>query len=318
MNLIELAKKTISIERDALIDLEQSIDNRFQKALDIILQCSGRVIVTGIGKSAIVAQKMVATFNSTGTQSIFMHAADAVHGDLGMIDDADIVICISKSGETPELKVLVPILKSYQVQIIAMTANENSFLASQSDALLYTPVAEEADPNKLAPTTSTTVQSSLGDAIAIVLLTKKGFTPAHFAKYHPGGSLGKQLYLQVSDLYKRNSKPFVYEDTEVKEVLLNMSKARLGATVVVDEDDKILGVITDGDVRRWFQESHDKEGAFAQKMMTANPLFVESSAMALDAFQILRDKNISQLPVVKNGKYIGMIHINDLLQEGFV
>ncbi len=318
VNLIELAQKTIEIEKDALIDLAKSIDDRFLQAMHLLSDCKGRVIITGIGKSAIVAQKMVATFNSTGTQSIFMHAADAVHGDLGMIDDADIVICISKSGETPELKVLVPILKSYRVQIIAMTAQEQSYLATHADALLYTPVSEEADPNKLAPTTSTTVQSSMGDAVAIILLTKKGFTPAHFAKYHPGGSLGKQLYLQVSDLIQDNAKPQVGVQTEIKEVLLSMSQARMGATVVVDEHQKMLGIITDGDVRRWFQNNSVQEEAYAQKMMTENPLVVQAQSMAVEAFQLLRDNNISQLPVVEKDQYVGMIHINDLLREGFV
>lgn len=318
MDLMQLAKNTINIERDALTILAESLDQRFQDSVALLSQCEGRIVITGIGKSAIVAQKIVATMNSTGTRSIFMHAADAVHGDLGMVDEKDVVICISKSGETSELKILIPILRSYKVKIVAMTSALQSYLAQSADELLYTPVDQEADPNQLAPTTSTTVQSSMGDAIAIVLLTQKGFTPSDFAKFHPGGSLGKQLYLQVEDLYINNGVPFVNKSEGIKDILLNISKHRLGATVVVDDNKSILGIITDGDVRRWFQRDDYQEGAFAQNVMTKNPKQIESTARALDAFQILRDTSISQLPVVKDGKYIGMIHINDLLREGFV
>lgn len=318
MDILKVGKQTIHLEANALLELERSLDDKFVFAVEMIKNCTGRIIITGIGKSAIVAQKIVATFNSTGTQSIFMHAGDAVHGDLGMIDQNDIVICISKSGSTPELKVLIPILKSYGITIIAMTSSANSYLAEKSDALLLTPMKEEADPNKLAPTTSTTLQSSMGDALAVALLTLRGFTPDQFAKFHPGGALGKQLYLHVQDLSTKNEKPYVDKTSKIKEILLNMSKHRLGATVVVNENEEILGIITDGDIRRWYQNERDVDESFAQNIMTKSPKSIESSELAFTAFEIMRDNNISQLPVTQNGLYEGMIHINDLLREGFV
>lgn len=317
MDILKVAKQTIKIEAEALHVLSESLDSNFEHCASMVLHGKGRVIVTGIGKSALVGQKIVATLNSTGTQAIFMHAADAVHGDLGMIDEKDIVICISKSGATSELQVLVPILKSYGLPIIAMTAVKDSFLGLHADGLLYTPISEEADPNKLAPTSSTTVQSAMGDALAVSLLSAKGFTPEHFARFHPGGSLGKQLYLKVSDLIVNNTKPSVTANTGIKEILLNMSKNRLGATVVVNDDNQVLGIITDGDIRRWFQQESDKE-AFAQNIMTENPKFIRAESMAIDAFELMRQNNISQLPVTKNDYYEGVIHINDLLREGFV
>lgn len=317
LDILGIAKKTIKIEAEALQVLYQSLDNDFENCISILQESKGRIIVTGIGKSALVGQKIVATLNSTGSQAMFMHAADAVHGDLGMVDKNDVVICISKSGSTSELQVLVPILKSYGLTILAMTAEKDSFLASQAHGLLYTPISEEADPNKLAPTSSTTVQSAMGDAVAVTLLSGKGFTPEHFAKFHPGGSLGKQLYLKVEDLIINNSVPKVQSNTEIKEILLNMSKNRLGATVVVDSENIVKGIITDGDIRRWFQKDSG-EGAFAQNIMTADPKHIDCQSMAIDAFELMRSNNISQLPVTKNEKYIGVVHINDLLREGFV
>ena len=318
LNPLDIARQTIRIEAQALNDLLLSLDEKFTQCIDHLSNCSGRVVVTGIGKSALVGQKMVATLNSTGTQALFMHAADAVHGDLGMIADQDLVICISKSGETSELKVLLPILKSYGVCILAMTSNENSYLAQEANGLLYTPVAEEADPNKLAPTSSTIVQSAMGDAIATVLLSKKGFTPEHFAKYHPGGSLGKQLYLRVSDLYKNNAAPSVREEVEVKQILLNISKNLLGATVVINKEEKIQGIITDGDILRWFQRDDYEEGAIAKNIMSSSPNVIAYDSLAINAFNMMRDLQISQLPVVNIDRYVGMIHLNDLLKEGFV
>ena len=318
LNPLDIARQTVQIEAQALNDLLASLDERFTQCIELITNCSGRVVVTGIGKSALVGQKIVATFNSTGTHALFMHAADAVHGDLGMIADQDLVICISKSGETSELKVLLPILKSYGVCILAMTSNEHSYLSKEADGLLYTPVAEEADPNKLAPTSSTIVQSAMGDAIATVLLSQKGFTPQHFAKYHPGGSLGKQLYLRVSDLCKNNAVPSVSEEIDVKEILLNISKGMLGAIVVIDQEEKILGIITDGDIRRWFQFDDNRKLAIAKNIMSSSPNVISKDALAVNAFQMMRDLKISQLPVVDVDRYVGMIHLNDLLKEGFV
>lgn len=318
VNILKLAKETILKEADALRKLADNLHQDFELVVQKILASKGRVIVTGVGKSAIVAQKIVATFNSTGTQSIFMHAADAVHGDLGMIDEKDVIICISKSGSTSELRVLVPILRSYGVFIIGMTAEVNSFLAEHSDLLLHTPMKEEADPNKLAPTTSTTLQSAMGDALAISLLSLRGFTPQHFAKYHPGGLLGKQLYLKVNDLMGPSDNPQVSEVTAIKEILLNMSQYRLGATTVVDDSANVIGVITDGDLRRWFQKELPSKDATAKNIMTKSPKTIDKNDMAISAFRLMTQYQISQLPVKENGKYVGMIHMNSLLREGFV
>lgn len=315
--LLERAKETLKIEIEALQDLYESLDQRYLDCIELLQQCLGRIVVTGIGKSALVGQKIVATFNSTGTQAVFMHAADAVHGDLGMIADEDLVLCISKSGETGELKVLVPILKSYGIKVIAMTSNATSFLAKHADGLLYTPVKQEADPNNLAPTSSTIVQSAMGDTLATVLLQQKGFTADHFAKYHPGGSLGKQLYLKVRELCEENTKPMVQLDTPIKDILLNMSANRLGATVVCNAQEAVLGVITDGDLRRWFQTDQNQL-AIAEHIMTPNPKTIDIDSLAFHAFNLMRDESISQLPVIEDTRYVGMIHINDLLREGFI
>ncbi len=318
MNIQQRGKETILKEAEALRNLADSLSEDFELVVEKILSSKGRVIITGVGKSAIVAQKIVATFNSTGTQAIFMHAADAVHGDLGMIDEKDIIICISKSGSTSELRVLVPILRNYGVFIIGMTAEINSFLAQQSDLLLHTPMKEEADPNKLAPTTSTTLQSAMGDALAISLLSLRGFTPAHFAKYHPGGLLGKQLYLKVNDLIGPSDNPQVSDSTSIKEILLNMSQFRLGATAVTNNSDEIIGIITDGDLRRWFQKELPAQDAIAKNIMTKSLKSIEKTELAISAFRLMTKYEITQLPVLDGGKYIGMIHMNSLLREGFV
>lgn len=315
----QIAKSTIKIEAEALSNLSDCIDERFEHAISLLLQTEGKVIITGIGKSALIGKKIVATLNSTGTTAIFMHAADAIHGDLGLINSNDTIIAISKSGETPELKVLMPIINSFGVFTIAMTSNEKSTLAKQCGAILYTPVKEEADPNNLAPTSSTTVQAAMGDAIATVLLSVKGFSAKDFAKYHPGGSLGKQLYLKVSDIALLDAPPKVHAQDTMKDILIEMSTKRLGATIVVDSENSILGIITDGDVRRFYQEKESTKGLVALDFMSKSPKTIKLNELAFHAFQILRENKINQLAVTDSeGKYKGMIHIHDLLKEGFV
>ncbi len=314
----KIASETIKIEANALNGLINSINNSFVEAVLSIFKTSGRLVVTGIGKSAIVGQKIVATMNSTGTPSLFMHAADAIHGDLGMIRQEDVVMCISKSGDTPEIKVLSPMLKQLGSKLIAMTANENSYLASISDYLVHTPCDQEADPNNLAPTTSTTLQMVMGDAMAVALLSMRGFTPTDFATYHPGGSLGKQLYLRVHDLVIKNEKPSVTAETPWKEVLYEISSKRLGATAVVDDREMVIGIITDGDLRRNFENGNFINEPKAKDFMSASPKSLDSNEMAAEALKIMRLNSISQLIVTKNGIYAGMIHVHDLLREGLV
>jgi arabinose-5-phosphate isomerase len=278
----------------------------------------GRLVVTGIGKSAIVAQKIVATLNSTGTPALFMHAADAIHGDLGMIREEDVVLCLSKSGDTPEIKVLVPLLRHRVATLVGMVANPDSFLGRQADIVLHTPVSAEADPNNLAPTTSTTVQMALGDALATALLDLRGFSPQDFARYHPGGALGKQLYLRVSDLYPVNERPSVSADASVRETILEMTSKRLGATAVADGDGQLLGIITDGDLRRMLERNPDTSSLRAGDIMTPSPRFVEPDELAVKALEIMRSRNITQLPVCLDGRYLGMVHLHDLLREGII
>lgn len=318
MNIQNIAKQTIAHEAVALKQLAATIDARFESAIDIIEHAKGKVVCTGIGKSAIVAQKIVATLNSTGTTAIFMHAADAVHGDLGLINQEDVVIAISKSGETSELTILVPILRNFKTSIIAMTSNVNSYLAIHSDAILFTPVENEADPNNLAPTTSTTVQMAMGDAVAIVLLSRKGFMPQDFAKYHPGGSLGKQLYLKVKDILQPDARPLVNEAARMKEVLMEMSAKRMGATVVLNDHAKITGIITDGDIRRYFQSESQKDDVIAKDIMSKSPTLIGINDMAIHAFQLMKNQSISQVIVHDSLQYLGMIHMHDLLKEGFI
>lgn len=319
----ETAIRTIRIEIDALEALAKAISATpdFTECVKAIAASTGRLVVTGIGKSASVAQKMVATLNSTGQPALFLHAADAIHGDIGMVQPNDLVLCISKSGETPEIKVLVPLVKNFGNPLIAMTANRDSFLSQQSDHLLWTPIEKEADPNNLAPTASTTSQIALGDALATALVALRGFSPADFARYHPGGALGKQLYLRVKDLCAMHGKPLVPSTATLPEILLEMSAKRLGATAVTDNTGQITGIITDGDLRRMLErESTTGWGALtAQDIQTRNPQTITPDAMAIDALEILRSRSISQLLVLDTaGNYEGMIHLHDLVREGII
>lgn len=315
--IIEIAKKTIEEESKAILKLTDFIDDNFTKSVNYILNSQGRVVITGIGKSAIIASKIVATMNSTGTPAIFMHAADAIHGDLGIIQKDDVVICISKSGNTPEIKVLVPLLKRGNNKLIAITSNKNSVLGQQADCVLYAHVEKEACPNNLAPTTSTTAQLVLGDALAICLLEMKQFGSSDFAKYHPGGALGKRLYLKVSDIVANNQKPQVSPETDIKKVIVEISEKMLGATAVVDGQD-IIGVITDGDIRRMLSKTDTITGLTAKDIMTANPKTIESNTLAIDALDVMETNKITQLLVTENNTYVGVIHLHNLVQEGLI
>jgi arabinose-5-phosphate isomerase len=314
----EIAKKTIRIEAEALERLMDSIDDAFCQAVEDIMAMEGRLVVTGIGKSAIVAQKIVATLNSTGTPSLFMHAADAIHGDLGMIREEDIVLCLSKSGETPEIRVLVPLLRHRVFRLIGMVGHPQSYLGRHADIVLHTPVDQEADPNNLAPTTSTTVQMALGDALATSLLALRGFTPQDFARYHPGGALGKQLYLRVSDLYPSNESPAVGADASLRDTILEITSRRLGATAVTSLDGVLIGIITDGDLRRMLERNTDTSHLCAGDIMTPSPRAIDADALAVKALQLMRENNITQLPVTNDGIYMGMVHLHDLLREGII
>ncbi len=315
--IIERGKLTLNIEAESILALKTSIDQGFVEVVKLIHFSEGRVIFTGIGKSAIIASKIVATLNSTGTPAIFMHAADAIHGDLGIVQNQDIVVVISKSGNTPEIKVLVPLIRSGNNKLIGMTGDINSFLAKNSDHILNTTVGQEACPNNLAPTSSTTAQLAMGDALAVCLLDCKGFTGNDFARYHPGGSLGKKLYLKVSDLYPNNPIPQVTVEDSLVKVVHEISSKRLGATAVV-ENDVVKGIITDGDLRRMMEKGGDISGIIASDIMSASPKTIDADEMAVDAFHMMKSKNITQLVVVKEGKYAGMIHLHDLLNEGII
>ena len=316
-SIIESAVATLKLESDAILNLIQHINDDFAKVVQAILACKGRVIVTGIGKSAIIAQKIVATFNSTGTPAIFMHAADAVHGDLGMIQRDDIVICLSKSGNTPEIKLLAPLLKQSGNLLIGMLGSIDSDLAKQADLTLNTSVEKEACPHNLAPTTSTTAQLAMGDALAICLLEARDFNTQDFARYHPGGSLGKRLYLKTGDLAIRNEKPSIEPTATVKDVIIEISKNRLG-TVVVIADDKVQGIITDGDIRRMLETHSDIENIKAADIMNVNPKQIDKDELALLALELLKKYNITQLLVTSNNSYYGIVHLHDLLQEGII
>ncbi|MCK5029105.1 MAG: KpsF/GutQ family sugar-phosphate isomerase [Bacteroidales bacterium] len=318
MDIIALAKNTILQESESIKKLADYIDSDFEKVIKTIFESKGRVIVTGIGKSANISQKIVATFNSTGTPAIFMHAADAIHGDLGIVQEDDVVICISKSGNTPEIKVLVPLIKSRGNKIIGIVSSTDSYLGINSDFVLKSTVDKEACPNNLAPTNSTTAQLVIGDALAVCLLEYRGFSSEDFAKFHPGGALGKKLYMRVSDLYKNNESPKVYENENVKNVIVEISSKRLGATVVLNKSEKISGIITDGDIRRMLQKHDSFENLNAKDIMSLNPKTVDRDELAINAFQIMESNNITQLVVVKKEKYVGMIHLHDILKEGIV
>ena len=312
------ARRTLAIEADTVRTLIQHIDQGFVEAVEAVFRRPGRLIVTGVGKSAIIAQKLVATFNSTGTPSIFMHAADAIHGDLGMIQLEDTVLCLSKSGATSEIKVLIPLLRNIKVPILGMVSNLDSYLAKQADYLIYTPVAREADPNNLAPTASTTAQLAMGDAMATALLALRGFSPQDFAQFHPGGILGKQMYLRVRDIYPNNELPAVSPKAHLQEVIVEMTAKRLGVTAVIDEEQRLQGIITDGDLRRMLERGKAPDKLTAMEIMTKSPKTVSADTLAVKALEILRSHSITQLLVVEQEQYLGVIHLHDLIREGLV
>jgi len=318
-NIQQIALQTIELEARSVSQLSAYINEDFEKAIEAMFACKGRVVVSGIGKSAVIAQKIVATFNSTGTPSIFMHAADAIHGDLGIVQQDDVVIVISKSGESPEIKVLVPLIKNFGNTLIGMVGNMQSYLAKQSDIILNTTVDQEACPNNLAPTTSTTAQLVMGDTLAVCLMEKKGFKSDDFAKFHPGGTLGKKLYLRVSDLYTGNEKPKVKPSDSLKDVIVEMTQKRLGVTAVTDEMGILLGIITDGDLRRMLKNSVQIDSVKASDIMTRNPKTIGPDELAVSALDLLRKKEITQLAVVGDtGQYLGIIHLHDLIKEGLI
>lgn len=316
-SIIETAIATFKLESEAILNLIPHINDDFVAIVSAILESKGRVIVTGIGKSAIIAQKIVATFNSTGTPAIFMHAADAVHGDLGMIQQHDIVICLSKSGNTPEIKLLAPLLKQSGNLLVGMLGKVDSHLARTADFILNTSVEKEACPNNLAPTTSTTAQLAMGDALAICLLEAREFNSEDFARYHPGGSLGKRLYLKAGDIAQNNQKPMISPEAPVKDVIIEISKNRLGAVVVM-ENEKVMGIITDGDIRRMLEKYTNLEHIKASDLMNTNPKKVEKEELALLALETIKKNNITQLLVMDGDAYYGMIHLHDLLDEGII
>ncbi|MDI1233514.1 MAG: KpsF/GutQ family sugar-phosphate isomerase [bacterium] len=315
--IINFGKTTIQSELDNVADLINFIDETFAKVIVLILESNGRVVITGIGKSAIIAQKIVATLNSTGTPSIFMHAADAIHGDLGIIQKDDVVIAISKSGNTPEIKVLAPLLKQFGNKLIAIVGNIDSVLANSADFVLNTTVAKEACPNNLAPTTSTTAQLLMGDAIAVALLKCKNFSSTDFSKYHPGGALGKRLYLTVKDIASQNEQPAVKPSDSIQTVIIEISKKRLGATVVIDQGE-IKGMITDGDIRRLIEKTTDLKGIVAGDIMNPDPKTIDADQLAVNAIEIMRENKISQMIVTDRSEYIGIVHIHDLNKEGLM
>lgn len=313
--ILKIAKQTIVEESNAIMNLVNFLDEDFENAVEFVHNSNGRIIVTGIGKSANIATKIVATLNSTGSPAIFMHAADAIHGDLGIIQKNDVVVCISKSGNTPEIKVLVPLIKNYGNKVIAITGNRDSFLGFQADFVLNSYVEKEACPNNLAPTSSTTAQLVIGDAFAVCLLEMNNFSSKDFAKYHPGGALGKKLYLRVRDLVGNNEIPSVTTQTPIKDVIIEISKKRLGTTAVL-ENDKIVGIITDGDLRRMLKDNTDISNLIASDIMSRNPKTIEANAMAIKALETMENNNITQILVDDNSKYIGVVHLHDLLKEG--
>jgi len=316
--IIRIAKETITIEQQAIANLVKLVDNEFAEAVNHIYNSNGRVIISGIGKSANIATKIVATLNSTGTPAIFMHAADAIHGDLGTVQKNDTVICISKSGNTPEIKVLVPLIKNGGNKLIAITSNRTSFLGAEADYVLHAYAEKEACPNNLAPTTSTTAQLVMGDALAVSLLKLKDFTSSDFAKYHPGGALGKRLYLRVSDLISKNEKPAVKANASIKDVIIEISNKRLGVTAVTDDNNKIIGIITDGDLRRMLVETTDINTLKASDIMSASPKTLTSDAMAVEAKELLEENNISQVLIQDSNQFSGVVHIHDLIKEGIL
>ncbi len=311
------ALRTIEMEAEAVKNLGAQLDG-FEEVIDVLATCTGRIVLSGIGKSAVIAQKIVATLNSTGTPSIFLHAADAIHGDLGMVQEDDVVLIISKSGESPEIKVLVPFIKNFGNKVVGMVGNIDSFLAKKADYILNTTVQQEACPNNLAPTTSTTAQLVMGDAVAICLMEKRGFAVEDFAKLHPGGVLGKKLYLRVADLCADNERPEVNIAGTLKEVIMEITKKRLGITAVINNAGMLAGVITDGDLRRMLERTDNFENIQAGHIMSENPKTIASTEMAVNALDVMRNNSITQLLVVDAEKYVGVIHLHDLIKEGLI
>jgi arabinose-5-phosphate isomerase len=317
LEILQTAKNSIQLQSSEIQNLGNLIEDAFAAIIQTIHSSKGRLVISGIGKSGIIAQKIVATLNSTGTPSLYMHAADAIHGDLGMLLPDDVMMIISKSGESEEIKVLTRLVKKFGNTLIGMCGNENSFLAKECTYFLNTTVSKEACPNNLAPTTSTTAQMVMGDALAICLLEMKGFTAQDFAKFHPGGALGKQLYLQVGDISKQNAAPKVALDAHIKEVIVTISTNRLGATAVL-QNDNLKGIITDGDIRRMLEKENDWHTFNALDIMNSNPKSIQTADLAVNALELMRKNNISQLVVMDNEKYVGFVHLHDLLREGLV
>ena len=313
----QIALQTIQVELDAIKSLQLAVNDDFASVVEMILNSTGRVVITGIGKSAIIANKIVSTLNSTGTPAIFMHAADAIHGDLGIIQENDLVICLSKSGETPEIKVLTPLLRQYGNKMVALVGNTQSYLAKTADYVIDASVPKEACPYNLAPTASSTAQLVIGDALAVALLECRGFTPGDFARLHPGGTLGKELYLRVSDLYINNEVPKVEADADLRKVIMEISAKRLGATAVMSLG-KMIGIITDGDLRRMLEKNVQITGIRAKDIMTVNPKIIQAGSLVVEALTLMRRHNITQLPVIDNDHYVGVIHLHDILKEGIL
>ncbi|MEZ5017743.1 MAG: KpsF/GutQ family sugar-phosphate isomerase [Flavipsychrobacter sp.] len=316
-NIKQLAIDTIDMEAKSVENLKGFVNDEFVTVVELIHNSKGRVVITGIGKSAVIAQKIVATLNSTGTPALFMHAADAIHGDLGMIQENDVVVIISKSGESPEIKVLIPFIKNFGNKVVALCGNEQSYLAKSADYWINSTVSQEACPNNLAPTTSTTAQLVMGDALAVCLLSLKGFTAEDFARFHPGGALGKRMYLRVEDLCRANECPAVREDASIKEIIYEISNKRLGATAVT-KGDELLGIITDGDIRRMLEKGVDTNELKATDILSSNPKTIDQNELAAVALEMIRKNNITQIVVTNEGKYVGMVHLHDLIREGLI
>ena len=316
--IITSALKTLQLQADSILELIPFAGESLIAAVELIAACKGRVVISGIGKSAIVAQKIVATMNSTGTPALFMHAADAIHGDLGMIQQNDIVIVISKSGDSPEIKVLSPLVKNFGNKLIGIVGNMHSYLAAHADVVINTTVSQEACPNNLAPTTSTTAQMVMGDVLAICLIEVKNFTTLDFARFHPGGILGKRMYLKCGDLIILHEKPFVEEEDSIRKVIVEISKKRLGATAILNKKGEPVGIVTDGDVRRMFEKYEDFNALKACDIMSSNAKKIDANELAVEALQLMKINNISQLLVMENNKYVGMLHLHDLIKEGII
>ena len=312
-----IARQTILLESEAVQQLSGFINMQFEEIVKKIAACTGKIVISGIGKSAVIAQKIVATFNATGTQASFLHAADAIHGDLGLVREDDIILIISKSGESSEIKLLLPLIKNFGNPVIAMTGNLDSYLAANADFILNTTVQQEACPNNLAPTTSTTAQLVMGDALAVCLMEYNGFTSDDFAKFHPGGMLGKRLYLKVSDLLMKNARPQVRENSKLKEIIVAITQNRMGATAVM-KDGAIAGIVTDGDLRRMLQKEENLSGVTAEDIMSRHPKCIEEDQLAVSALDMMRKNNVSQLLVTRNGLYAGVLHLHDLIREGII